>query len=133
MVSEMISTSGSLIGYLGEHKKVVIDGVCSDPAPVLSGVPPGSQLRTNLFLIFINDLPDRINSTVRLFAVDCVLYQNIRRAEDQQRLPGEMNKLATWEEAWLIKFIVAKCHSVSVTKHPLQSRLSMITPCLIKF
>ena len=39
MVSEMISSSGSRLGYLGKHKKVVIDGVNLDPAPVLSGVP----------------------------------------------------------------------------------------------
>ena len=27
-------------------------------------------------------------------------------------------KLALWEEAWLMKFNVAKCHSMRVTKHP---------------
>ena len=68
----------------GRKQKVVIDGVSSDPAPVLSGVPQGSVLGPILFLIFMNDLPDNINSTVRLFADDCVLYRNIRRSEDQQ-------------------------------------------------
>ena len=45
---------------------------------MLSDVPQGSLLGPILFLIFINDLPDNINSTVRLFADDCVLYRNIR-------------------------------------------------------
>ena len=57
-----------------------------DPDPVLSGVPQGSVLGPILFFIFINDLPDNINSTVRIFADDCVLSQNIRRSEDQQIL-----------------------------------------------
>ena len=78
----------------GRTQKVVIDGVSSDPAPVLSGVPQGSVLWPILFLIFINDLPDNINSTVHLFADDCVLYRNIRRSEDQQILQDDLNKLA---------------------------------------
>ena len=68
----------------GRTQKVVLGSVCSDLAPVLSDVPQGSMLGPKLFLIFINDLPDNINSTVPLFADDCVLYRNIRGSEDQQ-------------------------------------------------
>ena len=61
----------------GRSQQVVLDGPASDPVPVLSGVPQGSVLGPILFLIFINDLPDNIKSSVRLFADDCVLYRNI--------------------------------------------------------
>ena len=91
----------------GRTQKVVLDGVCSDPDPVLCGVPPGSVLGSILFLIFINDLPDNINSTVSLFVDDCVLYRNIRGSEDQQLLQDDLEKLALWEEAWLMKINVA--------------------------
>ena len=61
----------------GCSQQVVLDGQASDPVPVLSGVPQGSFLGPILFLIFINDLPDNIKSSVRLFADNCILYVNI--------------------------------------------------------
>ena len=59
----------------------------SDPVPVLSGVPKGLVLGPVLFLIFINDLPDNIRSSVRLFADDCVLFRNIKSPLDCQIFP----------------------------------------------
>ena len=66
----------------GRAQQVVLDGQASDPVPVLSGVPQGSVLGLVLFLIFINDLPDNIRSSVHLFKDDCVLYRNIHSLQD---------------------------------------------------
>ena len=96
---------------------MVLDGQASDPVPVLSGVPQGSVLGPVLFLIFINDLPDNIRSSVRLFADDCVLYRNINSLTDCQILQEDLNSLAQWETDWQMKFNVAKCHSMRVTRH----------------
>ena len=38
-------------------------------------------------------------------------------------LQDDLNKLAQWEEAWLMKFNAAKCHSMRVTKHPLPKQI----------
>ena len=70
-----------------------------------------------LFLIFINNLPDNIRSYVRLFADDCVLYRNIKSLTDCQILQDDLNSLAQWETDWQLKFNVAKCHSLRVTRH----------------
>ena len=102
----------------GRSQKVELDGQASDPVPVLSGVPQGSILGPVLFLIFINDLPENIRSSVRLFADDCVLYRNIESPMDCQILQDDLNSLAQWETDWQMKFNVAKCHSMRVTWHP---------------
>ena len=47
-----------------------------------------------LVLISINDLPDNIRSSVRLFANDCVLYRNIKSLTDCQILQDDLNSLA---------------------------------------
>ena len=101
----------------GRTQKVVLDGQASDPVPVLSGVPQGSVLGPILFLIFINDLPDNIRSSVRLFADDCVLYRNIHSIQDCFILQEDLTSLGQWEADWQMKFNVAKCHSMRVTRH----------------
>ena len=52
---------------------------------VKSGVPQGTVLGPRLFLTYVNDLPDNIHSTVRLFADDCVLYREITRTTEKTR------------------------------------------------
>ena len=112
------STHKWISSWLSERsQKVVLDGQASDPVPVLSGVPQGSVLGPVLFLIFINDLPDNIRSSVRLFADDCVLYRNIKSPIDCQILQDDLNRLSQWETDWQMKFNVAKCHSMRVTRH----------------
>ena len=112
------STHQDIASWLSERfQKVVLDGQASDPVPVLSGVPQGSVLVPVLFLIFINDLPDNIRSSVRLFADDCVLYRNIKTLTDCQILQDDLNSLGQWETDWQMKFNVAKCHSMRVTRH----------------
>ena len=112
------STHKWISSWLSERsQKVVLDGQASDLVPVLSGVTHGSVLGPVLFLIFINDLPDNIRSSVRLFADDCVLYRNIKSPIDFQILQDDLNSLAQWETDWQMKFNVAKCHSMRVTRH----------------
>ena len=97
---------------------MVLDGQASDPVPVLSGVPQGSVLGPFLFHIFINDLPENIRSSVPFFADDCVLYRNIKSSMDCQILQDDLISFAQWEIDWQMKFNVAKCHSMRVTRPP---------------
>ena len=110
------STHKWISSWLSERsQKKVLDGQASDPVPVLSGVPQGSG--SVLFRIFINDLSDNIRSSVRLFVDDCVLYRNIKSPIDCQILQDDLNSLSQWETDWQMKFNVAKCHSMRMTRH----------------
>lgn len=64
----------------------VINGSTSPLSPVTSGVPQGSVLGPLLFLIFINDLPSRVTSCIRLFADDCIIYRKINNPSDHVTL-----------------------------------------------
>ena len=54
------------------------NGVKSDWAPVLSGVPQGTVLGPLLFSLYINDISSDIESEIGLFANDCVCYREIK-------------------------------------------------------
>ena len=78
-------------------QRVAVDGVESDEAAVTSGVLQGSVLGPALFSFYINDLPDALNSTVRLFADDTVLYNS---AINHSTLQDDLNCLQKWESDW---------------------------------
>ena len=59
----------------------MVNGVKSDWAPVVSGVPQGPLL----FSLHINDITSDIESEIRLFADDCVCYREIKNVEDTMK------------------------------------------------
>ena len=84
--------------FVGRFQSVLVDGVKSAEESVLSGVPQGTVLGPLMFLLYINDLPSRLNSDTRcrLFADDCLLYRIIDGLEDQVQLQSDLRELEQW-------------------------------------
>ena len=75
-------------------QQVTIEGAMSDSVEVLSGLPQGTVLGPLLFLFFINDLPDCVQSKIRLFTDDCILYRGIRKQDDCKILQDQKTSIA---------------------------------------
>ena len=95
---------------------VVIDNEKSATVPVTSRVPQGSVLCPILFLIYINDLPDKTRSKVRLFADDTAIYLAVSNLEDAQILQQDLDHLHLWELDWDMKFNPSKCVVIHITR-----------------
>ena len=85
-------------------QRVVINGAKSKWAPVLSGVPQGTDLSPLLFSLYINDIMVDKDSEIRLFADDCVCYRQIHSIEDTVKLQRDINRLARWARKWGMRF-----------------------------
>lgn len=94
--------------------RTIVEGKSSDETSVDSGVPQGTVLGPILFLCHINDLPDTVSSTVRLFADDCLVYRNIKNREDQNKLQADLQNLETWAKTWGMRFNAKKCYIMSI-------------------
>ena len=96
--------------------QVVLEGTTSQTTSVDSGVPQGTVLGPLLFLCHINDLPDNVQSQVRLFADDCLLYREIKSFQDHVTLQEDLVKLEIWASKWGMRFNASKCYILSVEK-----------------
>jgi hypothetical protein len=77
-------------------QRVRVDGHPSDEVRLTSGVPQGSVLCPLLFLAYVNDIWRGIDSRIRLFANDCVIYRQIKDSGDIGKLQRDLNRLEEW-------------------------------------
>ena len=86
-------------------QRVVINGQHSDWVPILPGVPQGSILGPRLSLIYINDLPDNLNSLVKLFADDPSLFSKLHDPTLSAKiLDDDLSKISEWAHRWKMLF-----------------------------
>ena len=104
--------------FLTDRKQaVVVEGNKSDFTPVRSGVPQGSVLGPCLFLVYINDLPNYVESNSRLFADDAALDRAIITIPtDPETLQNDLTSLENWESQWDAEFHTVKCNLLTVSR-----------------
>ena len=95
---------------------MVLEGDCSEEVPVTSGVPQGSVLGPILFLVYINDLPEKVKSQVRLFADDTAAYLAITKPAESKQLQDDLDTLQEWELDWNMEFNPGKCQVIRITR-----------------
>ena len=88
----------------------------SSSSKVLSGVPQGTVLGPTLFLLYINDLPSYVDSPIRLFADDYVIYREIKSYQDASTLQSDINGFQWWKRDWLMDFNAEKCFVLNITR-----------------
>lgn len=94
---------------------VVIGDAMSESVNVTSGVPQGSVLGPILFLLFINDLPDVLQSYCKLYADDLKVYGDVLDGGRAMQLV--IDKLVEWTNIWQLPLAVDKCSVVHVGRN----------------
>ncbi len=97
--------------FPNRHQRVRVGNHYSPMTKVLSSIPQGSVLGPILFTIFINNLPNCVQSCCKVFADDTKIYESTNNAGGIQE---DIIRLQRWSDLWNLYFNVTK--SVNVKK-----------------
>ena len=93
----------------GRCQRVLVNGSKSSWSPVTSGIPQGSVLGPMLFVCYINDMPDVLDSPIHMFADDTKIFRQITAQSDQVTLQKDLRQLQAWTKKWQLRFNEEKC------------------------
>ena len=80
-------------------------------------MPQGSILGPLLFIVFINDIANEIESFVRLFADDTCVFDIIDDPIASAAVLNEdLRKILAWAKTWLVLFNALKTEVMNITK-----------------
>ena len=86
---------------------------------VTNGIPQGSVLGPILFIIYINNLPETVESMVHIFADDTKIYRRTAIENDCVELKKDQDILQEWSNKWLLSFNANKCKVMRLGRqHP---------------
>ena len=67
-----------------------------------------------MFVIFINDLPEQVNSEIFLFADDTKIFRNMKDSDDKNTLQRDVDTMLKCADQWRLEFHPDKCVSLSI-------------------
>ena len=113
LANKHIGVGGKLLSiiedYLSNRKQYVkINGTASDLLLVLRGVPQGSLLGPILFLLYIYDMPQKLNCDIFSFADDSKLL-SIHKLYEASNLQENLDIIHQWCSKHKMQFNVSKC------------------------
>ena len=80
----------------------------------------------NMFHIYVNDIPNIITSTAKLFADDSKIYRQINKVKDSIALQSDLTALHLWADRWQVKFNPSKCVVMRMTHNKDKSTKSRV-------
>ena len=100
--------------YLSDRKQfVVVDGSKSTIKEVKAGVPQGSRLGPLLWILYVNDITENLESEVLVFADDTCLFASAKDpAETAAILNKDLEKIGDWARKWKVAFNPSKTKDV---------------------
>jgi len=112
--------------FLGRTQRVRVGGQLSEEVRVTSGVPQGSVLGPLLFLAYVNNIWRNMESTIRFFADDCVIYRKIKNNADMENFQKDLDRLGEWAVENAMKINRSKSKAIRFTrarvKDPLKTK-----------
>ena len=84
----------------------------SNWSPLKSVIPQGTILGATLFLVYVNDIPNVVSSSIKMFADDKI-SREINNAEDT--LQWYLDCLQNRTRSWQVKFNPEKCKVMIIT------------------
>ena len=69
-------------------------------------------------------ITNQIQSNIRLFADDSIVYREIRSPADHHILQTDIQKLTDWSNKWQMNFNTSKCHLLTITHKPKPSEFT---------
>ena len=76
-----------------------VNGACSDPNSVTSGVPQGNVLGPTLFIYYLSDLPLDIDCNVKMFADYTKAYSTVDISDESRlQLQRNIDTLVKWSD-----------------------------------
>lgn len=106
-----------LRSYLTQRRiRVRVGGNYSQWYEIESGVPQGAVIAPLLFLVFINDLPQNLESHTRMFADDTSIsaFMSSFRATESETIQKDLDEIYNWRN--LVKFNSDKVIEILITR-----------------
>ena len=116
-----IGIRGNLLNWFTDYLKdrrqaVVLKGSRSPYLSLSAGVPQGSVLGPLLFLVYINDIAEDIESIIKLFADDTSMYLGLENVNVRTEiLNSDLDKISSWAMKWKVKFNQSKTDLMTIT------------------
>ena len=77
----------------------------------------GSVLGPMLFVCYINDMPDVVDSPIHMFADDTKLFRQMTAQSDQVTLQTDLRQLEARTRKWQLRFSDEKCKVMHLGQH----------------